>query len=344
MRVSKTLSSCLLAAPILVVACGVDEAADGSDAEMESQTESINVSGPYLLVVNKSSNTLSVVDPETEAEVKVIGTGFAPHEVAVSGDGRFAYVTDYGTGGQPGNTVTVVDLEALEAVGTISLEPHTRPHGIAVASDGTVWVTTEGSAHVLQLDPRSGEILQAVETGQNVTHMVALAEEVGRVVTANIGSGTATIVDPTTQSVVAHVETGAGAEGLTVHPDGKRAYVTNRSAGTLVEMDLAMGTVTRTMDVGDFPIRVKARPDGAELLVSNASGNEVVAVDPDGWTILRRLPVGAAPIGILITPDNRTAYVANTQDDKITVIDLVNWVVSGEIYPGDEPDGMAWVG
>ena len=69
-----------------------------------------------------------------------------------------------------------------------------------------------------------------------------------------------------------------------------------------------------------------------------------MAVDPEAWTILRRLPVGAAPIGILVTPDNTTAYVANTQDDKITVIDLVNWEVSGEIFPGDEPDGMAWVG
>jgi YVTN family beta-propeller protein len=300
--------------------------------------------GPYLLVVNKSSSTLSVVNPETRMEVKVIETGYAPHEVAVSRDGGLAYVTDYGTGGEPGNTITVVDLEALEAVGKISLAPHTRPHGIEVASDGTLWVTTEGSAHVLQVDPAAGEILQAVETGQSVTHMVAVAEEAGRVVTANIGSGTATIVDPSTHSVVAHLETGAGAEGLTIHPDGRRAYVTNRSAGTLVEIDLENAVVARSMEVGDFPIRVKARPGGAELLVSNANGNEVVAVDPEEWKILRRLPVGAAPIGILITPDNQTAYVANTQDDKLTVIDLVNWAVAGEIVAGDEPDGMAWVG
>jgi len=329
----------------LVAACSSDRAADqAADTGLAEQDQATNTGGPYFLVVNKSSNTLSVVDPVTREEVKTLETGFAPHEVAVSSDGRFAYVTDYGTGDQPGSTVTVVDLEAMGVMETISIAPHTRPHGVAVATDGTIWVTAEGSSHVLQLDPSSGEILQAVETGQAVTHMVAVAEGAGRVVTANIGSGTATIVDPASQSVVAHVETGAGAEGLTVHPDGMRAYVTNRSAGTLVEVDLITGAITRSMEVGDFPIRVKVRPGGAELLVSNANGNEVVAVDPEGWEILRRLPVGATPIGILITPDNRTAYVANTQDDKVTVIDLVNWEVAGEILTGDEPDGMAWTG
>lgn len=320
----------------------------GGDTEVQAEGAdalgpTAPVEGPYLLVVNKSSNNLSVVDPSTREVLADLETGFAPHEVAVSVDGRFAYVTDYGTGSQPGNTITVVDLSDMAVTGTISLEPHTRPHGIEVAPDGTLWVTTEGSAHVLQVDATSGRILQAVETGQAVTHMVAVAPAAGRIVTANIGSGNATIVDPVSQSVVAHVETGAGAEGLTIHPDGMHAFVTNRSAGTLVEIDLTTGEVTRSMEVGDFPIRVKARPGGAELLVSNANANEVAAVDPETWEVIRRLPVGAAPIGILITPDNETAYVANTQDDKVTVIDLVNWEVAGEIATGDEPDGMAWV-
>jgi len=344
MRGFNSLVPLLFAGSALLVGCAGEESADYVETAEADRTDAVMTEGPYLLVVNKSSNTLSVVDPKTGDEVKALRTGFAPHEVAVSGDGQFAYVTDYGTSNQPGNTITVVDLGALELAGTLSLAPHTRPHGVAAAADGTVWVTTEGSAHVLQVDPRSGEILQAVETGQRTTHMVAVAEGAGWVVTANIGSGTVTVVDPSSQSVVAHVETGAGAEGLAVHPDGMRAYVTNRSAGTLVEVDLVKGTVTRSMDVGDFPIRVKVRPGGGELLVSNANGNEIVAVGLDGWEILRRLPVGVAPIGILITPDNRTAYVANTQDDKVTVIDLVNWEVAGEIITGNEPDGMAWTG
>jgi YVTN family beta-propeller protein len=297
-----------------------------------------------IVVVNKSASTLSIVDVVTRAELAVVRTGFAPHEVAVSPDGRFAYVSDYGTGPQAGNTVTIIDISEASAVGTISLGSHTRPHGITVAADGTVWVTTEGSEHLLQLDPDERTILQAVRTGQSVTHMVVLAEAAGRAYTANIGSGNATAVDAAAGDVLAQITTGAGAEGIDVAPDGRHVYVSNRGAGTLSEIEVASNTVTRTLQVGDFPIRVKVRPDGREVLVSNARGNEVVAVDIQAWEVVRRLPVGAVPVGILISPDNRTAYVANTADDKISVIDLEEWALDGEIVAGNEPDGMAWVG
>jgi len=297
-----------------------------------------------IVVVNKSASTLSIMDAVTRTELAVVPTGFSPHEVAVSRDGRFAYVSDYGTGPRPGNTVTIVDIAEASPVGTISLGSHTRPHGIAVAADGTVWVTAEGSQHVLQLDPAERTILRAVRTGQSVTHMVALAEGEGRAYTANIGGGSVTAVDAGAGAVLAQIPTGAGAEGIDVSPDGRHVYVSNRAAGTLSEIEVASNTVTRTLQVGDFPIRVKVRPDGREVLVSNARGNEVVAVDLQAWEVVRRLPVGAVPVGILISPDNRTAYVANTADDKISVIDLERWALDGEIVAGNEPDGMAWVG
>ena len=296
-----------------------------------------------LVVVNKSASTLSVVDLPSRREVAMAPTGFAPHEVAVSVDARYAFVSDYGTGERAGNTVTVIDLATAAALGTIDLGEHTRPHGIVVAGDGTVWVTTEGSRHVLQLDPAARRVVRAVRTGQEVTHQVVVVDAADRVYTANIGSGTVTAIDAGSGVVLGHVPTGAGAEGIAVSPDGTKVYVANREAGTLSEVDVATNRVVRSLAVGDFPIRVKVRPDGREALVSNARGNEVVAVDLGRWVVDRRLAVGAMPVGILITPDNRTAYVANTQDDKISVIDLVHWRLDGEIVAGDEPDGMAWV-
>ncbi len=304
----------------------------------------ISISGQQLLVVNKSGSSLSVIDPASRETLATIPTGFAPHEVAVSADGSLAFVTDYGTAARPGTTVTIVDVERRTAVGTVDLGEHTRPHGVATASDGSVWVTTEGSQHVLQLDPTTRAVRQAVRTGQQISHQVVSVDAAGRVYTANIGSGTVTAVDVNTGAVLTHIETGAGAEGIDVAPDGRAVYVTNRSAGTLSEIDVATNTVVREITVGEFPIRVKVRPDGREALVSNARGNDVVAVDLERWEVARRLSVGAMPVGILVTPDNRTAYVANTQDDRISVIDLERWALDGEIAAGDEPDGMAWVG
>ena len=294
-------------------------------------------------MVNKSSNTLSIVDPGSGSEVGVVEVGFAPHEVAVSPDGRTAYVTDYGIGSRPGNTVSVVDLGRRERVRTVDLFQHTRPHGIDVAPDGDLWVTTEGSRHVVRIDPGSGRIEEAVETDQRVTHMVVVAPEIDRVVTANIESGNVTIVDTQEGRVVAHVPTGAGAEGIDLLPGGRRVLVTNREAGTLTEVDVEAGRVTRRLEVGNVPIRVRIRPGGTEALISNAGDDEIAAVDLEAWRVDRRLAVGAVPVGILVTPDDRRAYVANTRDDRITVVDLETWSVAGEVVAGDEPDGMAWV-
>lgn len=332
---SRSVTSVLALTFSFLLACS----SAGGPAELQGQVPD----RPYLLVVNKSASTLSAVNPRTMEEAAVVSTGFAPHEVGVTADGGLAVVTDYGSGPRPGSTLTVVDLDTFQVVRTVDLSPHTRPHGIAPVSDGTVWVTAEGSRHVLQVDPRNGEILQEVETGQETTHQVAVSEGMGRVVTANIGSGNATIADTETGEVLAHPSTGAGAEGIDVHPDGRRVYVTNRAAGTVSEIDLETNEVVRSLEVGAFPIRVKVRPDGSEALVSNAQGNEVAAVDLERWEVVRRLGVGAVPVGILVTPDGSTAFVANTQDDRITVIDVAGWSVVGTITAGDEPDGLAWV-
>ena len=295
-----------------------------------------------LLVVNKSGNTLSFVDPADGTELTRVETGHSPHEVAVSPDGRWAYVTDYGTGPQPGSTVTIVDVAARSRVGTIDLGSHTRPHGVSVTPDGYLWVTTEGSSHVLKLDPTTRSVLVEAETGQRVTHMV-VAAGYDRVYTANIGSGTVTAVDATTGDVLGHIDTGAGAEGIALAPDGDHVYVSNRSAGTLSRIEVASNTVTGSLEVGDFPIRVEVLPDGGRALVSNAEANELAVVDLELWQVERRIPVGEVPVGIQITPDGSTAYVANTRADKISVVDLEAWQVVGEITAGEEPDGMAWV-
>lgn len=296
---------------------------------------------PFLLVVNKRESTLSAIDLRTGMEAARVRTGHRPHEVAVTRDGRTAWVTDYGSLERPGNTLTGVDLEEFRVTGTMSLGTHSRPHGIAVGPDGALWVTAEGSEHLLQIDLAAGLLRRAIPTGGQGTHMVAVSQD--RVVTANIGSGDATLVEAADGHVLATVTTGAGAEGVDIHPDGSRAYVSNRAADTLVEIDLTAGRVTRELVVGAFPIRVKVRPGGAEALVSNAQADELAVVDLSTFQVVRRVPVGSAPIGVLVAPDDRTAYVASTAEDLITIVDLGTWTVTGRISTGREPDGLAWV-
>ena len=291
-----------------------------------------------LLVTNKSGNTVSLIDTETGRELKRLPTGPGPHEVALTPDGRLAFVADYGS-----NSLTVIDVGELRVDGSVDLGEHRNPHGIVVSKDGTsVWVTTEGSQELVEVDVASRKVKRAITTGQQVTHMVSLVEGREKAYTANIGSGNVTAIDTKSGAVIRQIPTGAGAEGIATTPDETYVLVTNREAGTLTVIDPATDEIVHSMDLGGFPIRVEVTPDGKRALVSQARAETVTEILLDGWKVGRVLSIGRFPVGIEIRPDGEVAYVANTRDDMLTVIDLDTFEVTSTMQAGEEPDGMAW--
>ena len=51
---------------------------------------------PVLVALNKADSTLAIIDPTTMKIVSKVATGDSPHEVALSADGRIAFVANYG--------------------------------------------------------------------------------------------------------------------------------------------------------------------------------------------------------------------------------------------------------
>jgi YVTN family beta-propeller protein len=76
-----------------------------------------------LRVLNKSDDTVSLVDLASKKSVATIPTGSGPHEVAVSADGRTAVVCNYGSQLSPGSTLTVIDIAARKASRTSAPAP-----------------------------------------------------------------------------------------------------------------------------------------------------------------------------------------------------------------------------
>ena len=307
-----------------------------------------------LVVLNKSDHEAALVDPATYQLVAKLPTGKGPHEVAISPDGRTAYVSNYGSfrifqpGGQgqqapPGNTITVLDLAARKVKATFELGEYLSPHGIRVSKNGKlVWVTCERSQAVLELDASSGKVLRTWKTDQDVSHMVVPSKDEKKLYVANIGSGSVTVIDRGS-GTVRSMPTGAGAEGIDVSPDGKEVWVVNRAAGTVSVIEVATDKVAATFESGGkFPIRVKFTPDGRQAWVSNAQSNSVSVIDAKTRERIALIEVGAVPVGIQMTPDGRRAFVANTNANQVTVFDVPGRKILTTFTTGNEPDGMAW--
>jgi len=306
-----------------------------------------------LIVLNKSGHEAVLVDPATLEIVKRLPTGTGPHEAAVSPDGRTAFVANYGAyrlfreGEKPqlerGHTLSVIDLVKREVVDTLDLGEYLMPHGMWVSADGRrIWVTSEATQTVLEVDLATKQTVSTWKTGQEISHMLVPAPDESKLYVANIGSGSCTIIDRASGKVTT-VATGQGAEGIDVSPDGSQVWVTNRAAGTISVIDAKTGKVAETLEAGgEFPIRAKFTPDGREVWVSCMRSDAIHVFDAKTREIVAKIAVKENPVGILLSPDGRQAFIASTNANHITVVDVAKREVTGGFSPGEEPDGMAW--
>jgi YVTN family beta-propeller protein len=313
-----------------------------------------------LVVANKSEATVSLVDTDGGGIFATLPTGNAPHEVAVSPNGRFALVGNYGTRDEPGSSLTLIDVVAARVVKTIDLPGYSRPHGIVWRDDRNAAVTVEANRALITINADTGEVVQEVATDAEVSHMVALAPGQSRAFVANIGSGSVTVIDLAAGKRLATIATGDGAEGIAVTPDGRQVWVTNRAADTITVLDAETLEPLAELEAGSFPIRAEATADGRWVLVTNARGNDLsvfstedleevhrvafasVSKDVEGRLFSDRFGASSVPIGIEVVSDKMVAYVAHANADDISIIDLEDWRVIGTLAAGREPDGMGY--
>jgi len=326
-----------------------------------------------LLVLSKRDHALAIVDPSSLKVLARVPVGDDPHEVIASADGRTAYVSNYGGGSL--HTLAVVDLVGQKAMPAIDLGVLHGPHGLTFVG-GKTWFTAEGSKVIGRFDPATQRVEWVLGTGQDRTHMIWVAEDEKKIVTANVASGTMSLMElvrrqgpwrpppggprpagaggpggpagpppgprgPDWEETV--VKVGNGPEGFDVLGDGNTIWVANAQDGTVSIVDFSSKTVTDTLAVDvKGANRLKFTLDGKTALIATLGGPDLVFVDVAARKVVKRLKIGTGAAGIVMQPDGLRAFVACSPDDYVTVIDLKTMEVVGKIDAGGEPDGMAW--
>ncbi len=302
-----------------------------------------------LVVLNKSDYTAMIIDIASREVLSTLPTGVAPHEAAISPDGSIAVASNYGEyDGDPGHTLTVINLQTGELDREIDLGEYTRPHGLAWFDDGEhLAVTAEGQQALIVLHMPTDEIVKVITTDQERSHIVQLSSDNTRAFVANIDYGTMSVIDLEAEEVIALVEADHGAEGIAISPDESELWITNRYVNTISIVDLETYEVIETLDGGEFPIRANFTPDGKYVLAANMTGGDVSVFNAEDRTETKRIDLepdtdqNARPVGMLIIPGNRI-LVAGTQTDRLYIIDLNSFEIIDHIPTGAEPDGMAF--
>src|SRR5215467_8540769 len=299
---------------------------------------------PLLLVLNKPEGKLLMVDPAAKKIVGEVATGTGPHEVAVSADGKLAFVANYGDQ-TPGETLSVIDLEARKELRRVNLGAMRRPHGIAEYK-GKIYFTVEANKAIVRYDPAADRLDWLMGTGQDLTHMLVINQEQNKIYTANIASDSVGVMEPLGTGGNWHytvIPVGKRPEGIDLSPDGKEVWTAHSQDGGVSVIDTETKKVVATIPaLTKHSNRLKFAPDGKLVLISDAESNQVLAIEVKERKLVKRIPVGATPLGIQMAPDGQRAYVACSQAGQIAIVDLSTLAQTGAIDVGPGPDGMAW--
>jgi YVTN family beta-propeller protein len=196
---------------------------------------------------------------------------------------------------------------------------------------------TTGSIYVTHAQYVSGQIIGIVDDIGVTTISVgtrpagvAVNTTTNKLYVANSGSNDVTVIDGTTNSVVATLTdpNAVAPLAVAVNSTTNTIYVANSQSNNLTVIDGATDSVTATITVGTSPSGVDVEPQTNFIYVTNA-GNSQTA-DPGSITVIdgktntaTKLMDSKAknPVAVAANPVTNRIYVANSGSNNITVID-----------------------
>jgi YVTN family beta-propeller protein len=292
--------------------------------------------------------------------------GDLPLVSALSPDGKHLVVVNAGQGTQ---SVQVVDTATGQVVQTLPYKsPAAVYGGVAFSPDGArLFVAGGGSNVVHTYDVAPGGLSETaplslpIPPGTDATGKplnpfaagLAVTPDGARLVVAEQLVDAVGIVDLATGGV-SSAPVGHRPYGVTLSPDGRKAYVSNQGGQSLSVVDVTgpAPAVRADVPVGTHPNRSLLSPDGSLLYVANGDSDTISVVRTATDTLSREISlapyahakVGSNPDGLATSPDGKTLYVANSGNNDVAVIDLARDTVTGMIPVGWYPTSVVATG
>jgi YVTN family beta-propeller protein len=251
--------------------------------------------GKYLWVGNDAGSVeesgVSVLDADGLTVVKKIPTGKGHHELAVSDDSRFAFVSNREDG-----TVSVIDVRTLEKIKDIRVG--SRPAGMAYSRTGkALYVAVEDDGDVVVLDGERHEIAARIPAKPGLRG-VWFTEDGRWGFVPGFRNNTVYIVDTVSNRIDAAVPVGDGPDQVAF----TRTFAYVRSLKTeFVTMiplsELGKGHVTgvKKFAAGAYPPGQSPSLSFAPAIVSTPEVGSVAVTNPADKTVFYYMEGMTAP-------------------------------------------------
>lgn len=306
-----------------------------------------------LVVLNKADHTASILNAEDGQLIATIETGIAPHEVAISPNGKLAAIGNYGDQQSTGNSISIVDLTALKVVKTISLGKYTRPHGIRFLTADLLIVTAEAQEKVIKVSIKEEKVVGVIPTTQRASHMVVLDKQTQMAYTANIVPGTVSKLNLKSNKPEKVFNATAGIEGIGISPDGKEVWVANRNSNEVLVMNAESGDIMNKLPSPQLPFRVEFSPNGGTVVVPNAVSGDLSVFNAKSKVLKGTIKISGVewkgnsiqnpqPVGLIVGAAGKNVYVNCQGIGQVVSINLRTMEIEGLFKVGNGPDGIGF--
>jgi YVTN family beta-propeller protein len=308
--------------------------------------------GGTLYVVEQDEGQVEILDAASgESRAQIPTGGAQPTGLALSPDETTLMVANSYSG-----SVGVIDLIERKLRATLPLPG--QPYDVAIAPDGTTFVSLSQLDQVAVLDPGAGKVLDRIPLGVEPRstsaewwqlakldpghrpRALALTPD-ARTLVCTTMSGGVSLIDTARRKEVACVRLQAvNLRGVAISPDGRNACVTAQRPNNhlpTARAETMWGNELYTVPLAGDQSRLAARralddegpgapdPTGVVLdddgtaFVALAGSGELAIVEPRGG-IAARVRVGANPRAVARRPGSDEIWVAGYLGNQLTVV------------------------
>jgi YVTN family beta-propeller protein len=299
----------------------------------------------HAFVVNRASNTVTMLNTATRAVLRTVAVGQDPVAVAVDSKRGRAFVVNHA-----GNTVSVLDTTTGSVLHTSAVG--SGPSAVGLYSGrrlNQAFVANTASDSVSLLDTKTGAVRRTFAVGRQPTALV-VDKTTNHVFVANRGSGTVSMLDASTGRVVRTIRVGTDPAAMAVDTTTGRVFVANLGSGTVSVLDDQTGALLHTTTVGTAaptawltaligkaPVALGVDTTTGRVFVANPASNTVSVLNDDSGVLLHTTIVGTAPSDVEVDDTTGHVFIANTGSNSVSVLDTRTGRVLRTIPVGQRP-------
>ncbi len=292
----------------------------------------VNPNTKKVYVANEYSNTVSVLDTETDKVKSSIKVGIFPYGIDINPLNNRVYVTNRGS-----NTVSVIDGSINSKLADITVGK--SPVGIVVnPSANWIYVTNLNDGTVSVIDGITNEVIDTISVGK-APYGIEVNPLFNKIYVADIIKNAVSVIDGETNKISANISVGKRPTGLEIdlNKGRNKLYVANHDSDSISVIDIVTNKVIDNMSsVGDSPVGMAINPITNKLYISNIGSNTVSVIDTKALNsryVSEKTKTDEIPRPVAAAPTTTAAEVKKDKDiilKEIRVNPTVKKTYSGE--------------